>query len=854
MKSIFIFLILLPGAMLLASLPGYDYVYPSPGAQHVSPDATIIIRFEKASPQDIVNLNSFIQVYDGNTLINGQTSIASDGHTIIFQPDAPFAPESTLRVSLSPKTNANGKSPNAETYEFRTSHAAIQFANALPEEFKHNTISTVEEGVGTILRARIMPNGVSVPADFPHIKVTSHQETAEGYIYASPWLEENPYSIIFDNSGSPVWYARREKGDRRWDFKVQENGLITMLTRAGEQRFLSYDQNFQLVHEYKAAAGYTTDEHEFIILENGHYFLIGYRTVTVDMSQYVEDALSEVQVKETTLQEFTADHQLILNWSALENLKDGLAVAHEYHRKSTAFSFPHMNAIDIDEDGHILLSSRNLDEITKINRQTGDIIWRLGGEHNQFTFVNDPMNGFNWQHDIRSLGDGYYSLFDNGREHNPSTSRAVIYELDTENKTATLTWEHRNPPGTDVSLFMGNFQKLPNGNAFINWGMRYRPKATEVTPDGNIVYEMNFANKVAAYRTHRFPWRGKVEAPYLIVDSGNNYVTLIFNKFGDADVDYYNIYGGTAPNSTTLLDTSRTTLKHFYQLENQRTYYFRVTAVSSDGTESSFSEEKTGFVTKKAPGENLIDNGDFSQSTREWLLELGDSSKATWEAISNEAHIQIEEANAVPDGIAFRQGGFLLARGEEYILEFDARADAPKAIGVRIHATNAIDKDVARIGNIAINRRTQQFSFRFFISSSTILDAELSFLLGSDEQDVYLDNIQLKRARVGTGVSYEELDSISQFKLLGNYPNPFNMNTTIQYRLDQSANVELAIYNLLGQKLRTLVHDFQSQGEHFVKWDGKDDNGRDLSSGAYLYRLRVPSFNINESRKIMLLR
>ena len=78
-----------------------------------------------------------------------------------------------------------------------------------------------------------------------------------------------------------------------------------------------------------------------------------------------------------------------------------------------------MNAIDVDTDGHILLSSRNTSEVTKINRDTGEIIWRLGGTHNQFTYVNDPLTGPRNQHAIRAVGTNRYTLFDNGNVHSP---------------------------------------------------------------------------------------------------------------------------------------------------------------------------------------------------------------------------------------------------------------------------------------------------------------------------------------------------------------------------------------------------------------------------------------------------
>ena len=128
---------------------------------------------------------------------------------------------------------------------------------------------------------------------------------------------------------------------------------------------------------------------------------------------------------------------------------------------AAAFDFPHMNAIDIDTDGHILLSSRNTSEVTKINRDTGDIIWRLGGVHNQFTFVNDPLNGPRNQHAVRMVTTNDYTMFDNGNLHNPPVSRGVEYRLDTNNMTATLVWQYPNPTTPSMySFYMGDVQRL----------------------------------------------------------------------------------------------------------------------------------------------------------------------------------------------------------------------------------------------------------------------------------------------------------------------------------------------------------------------------------------------------------
>ena len=105
----------------------------------------------------------------------------------------------------------------------------------------------------------------------------------------------------------------------------------------------------------------------------------------------------------------------------------------------------------------------------KIGRDNGQIIWILGGPNNQFTIMNDEYNGFSRQHDVRRLGNGNLLLFDNGNEHVPPISRAVEYELDETDMTASLVWEFSHPEGY-LGLAMGSVQRLPNNNTLVNWG------------------------------------------------------------------------------------------------------------------------------------------------------------------------------------------------------------------------------------------------------------------------------------------------------------------------------------------------------------------------------------------------
>lgn len=89
------------------------------------------------------------------------------------------------------------------------------------------------------------------------------------------------------------------------------------------------------------------------------------------------------------------------------------------------------------------------------------------------------------------------------------------------------------------------------------------------------------------------------------------------------------------------------------------------------------------------------------------------------------------------------------------------------------------------------------------------------------------------------GVDHPQEPLPSSFSLSQNYPNPFNPTTTIDFSIDKSQNVNLDIYNILGQQVRSLIHEFMQAGEHSVEWDATDNMGRRVASGIYLYKLHT---------------
>ncbi len=124
-----------------------------------------------------------------------------------------------------------------------------------------------------------------------------------------------------------------------------------------------------------------------------------------------------------------------------------------------------------------------------------------------------------------------------------------------------------------------------------------------------------------------------------------------------------------------------------------------------------------------------------------------------------------------------------------------------------------------------------------------------------DQTGVVATKVTLEAEATVTSVAGEagEANPPRVFSLLQNYPNPFNPSTTIRFNLKRAARLRLEVYNLLGQRVRTLLAEQTvAAGGHTVQWDGRDDRGKPVPSGVYLYRLASKSFS--ETRTMALLK
>lgn len=677
----------------------------------------------------------------------------------------------------------------------------------------------------------IMPNGVSVPSTFPHVNITINDNPDTGLIFLSTsWGSYPQYSMILDNTGNPIWYIRT-KGEERRDLKVQPNGWLTMLIRDGyggsDWGYIALDEHYEHVHTFRATNGYTTDHHELQVLPNGGYLLFGLRNLDVNMNEYIPGDNRIVNVLENCIQEFDSADQLLRIYPAFDYF-DLVDLWPDQLQNTNQIDFPHMNSIDIDYDGHIILSSRYVNEITKINRYTKEIIWRLGGTHSDFVFKNDELNGFSGQHCARVVGNNRYLLFDNGDFHDPPVSRAVEYELDLKDNTATLVWEFRDTQDR-YSHYMGNVQHLPNGNTLINWSLEDYPKLTEVQPDCTKAFEMNYVGRHQCYRVHRCLWNGMAEKPYLILESDFEAVFLLFNKFGDPDVDYYRIYAGTTPNPTTLYDTSRVTLKKITDLDDG-TYWFRATAVSHSGQESDYSNEESVYVNKSNPTENLVINGDFSSDKEGWTW-IVHAGQAEWIIEDGEAHIDIIDGSNVDWYIQLFQNSIPLIHGERYLFEFDARADAPRLIVATLYQDTEPWTGYSNSSYFELKPEMTHFSYEFEMEAPTDFNARVDFEMGNSNINVCIDNVSVKYIPQ-TDIREKPVLIPDQYELMGNYPNPFNPMTTICYTVPEPSLIKIILYNTRGEKVKELANHFHSAGDFQITF-----NASDLSSGFYFYKM-----------------
>ncbi len=216
------------------------------------------------------------------------------------------------------------------------------------------------------------------------------------------------------------------------------------------------------------------------------------------------------------------------------------------------WDFFHINSVDLDDDGNLLISSRSMQTVYKLDH-SGKILWRLGGKSNDFDI--GPGAHFAWQHDARRQPDGTFTIFDNGAT--PAVeklSRGLILELDEQAMSATLVRQYTHPK--ILSGSQGSMQLLGNGNVFVGWGEA--PHVSEFDYSGRMLFDAVLGAKYQSYRAFRLPWTGlPAEAPAIAATRAGRETTVYASWNGATEVRTWQLLAGSPTSGLTPVASAR---------------------------------------------------------------------------------------------------------------------------------------------------------------------------------------------------------------------------------------------------------------------------------------------------------
>ncbi|MGH7740550.1 MAG: aryl-sulfate sulfotransferase [Candidatus Eiseniibacteriota bacterium] len=504
---------LLAAPAFAGALPGYDYVSPMPGSSQVSPGNTIALRRAGGAMADEANAPILEVVGSLSGAHAGSWRLSDDRRTRIFVPSVAFAPGERVRVSLRGPQSA-GPSGAGQSFEFVVSDQAASGSGSASElgwggsTAPRTPSAKLPAALERVLSAQpcdTMPTGL-LPAT-----LMSSNNPDPGCVFLSlnnTAVAQSPgHLTVLDNFAVPLFHRPVPGGAN--DLSVQPNGLLTYFATTSH-KYYALDSTYALVDSFATGNGYTTDGHDLRLLPNGHALLMSYDPQKVGMDTVVVGGNPNSTVTGLIIQELDASKNVVFQWRSWDHFKitDMIEVP---GRSLTDLNidYVHGNSVEADLDGNILISSRHMDEVTKIDRQTGDIIWRLGlnAKNNQFAFVGDTK-GSSHQHDVRRLPNGHITMYDNGDYMPVLYSRALEYSLDETNRIATEVWEYRNTPDL-YGFATGSVRRRGNGATMIGWGLHVAdPQMIDLHADGSKALEFGYGDTlIFSYRAQRYDWR-----------------------------------------------------------------------------------------------------------------------------------------------------------------------------------------------------------------------------------------------------------------------------------------------------------------------------------------------------------
>lgn len=351
-----------------------------------------------------------------------------------------------------------------------------------------------------------------LPEDMPGINLITKNNPAEGYILVSLFeivqggSRDFSYIAILNNDGFPVYYKKVPAGVINFMcFDIGNNQKRFSYNSYNLGKIVVMNEDFEEIKQlnllpYNGHGSYAADTHDFLYFDDNHYIVPAYISrENVNMSAY--SGGSSVELTEFVFQEIL-NNQVIFEWNTAdypELLSATDPIYYALYATAPKVDYFHFNSINIDpNDNNFIISARHTNQIYKVNRTTGAIMWRFGGSNDDFNLTGNQI--ISHPHHATILPNGHLLLFDNGVTKTPKQSRIAEFALNENTMTASLVFEYADT-GRYFDI-MGSAQKLTNGNYFIGWGGNITSQTnanksdiTEIDPNGNIVLDISFSNK-----------------------------------------------------------------------------------------------------------------------------------------------------------------------------------------------------------------------------------------------------------------------------------------------------------------------------------------------------------------------
>lgn len=446
--------------------------------------------------------------------------------------------------------------------------------------------------------------------------------TSSGFIFLAPYAfsDDATYgqtgSLILDNYGTPFWFRPLNSPNlMNTDFRVQklfgkpvltfwQGTLVTPPTYTNAPGgssepgscFYILDNAYRVIRTVSARKGFTADIHEFLLTPQNTALFLSTKTVAMDLTPYGGPADGYIQ--DFAIQEIDLKtNRLVFFWDALDHipLTDSFEPASSATSSDNIWDVYHLNAIGLTGDGNeIIVSSRNMWTIYRINKSLGSIVWRLGGKQSSFSI--GPGAEFSWQHDCRDLGDNRISMFDDNCCENatvpPGTPPAhgLILQLDFVNMTANLVTSYYHDPNINVAS-QGNVQSLPNGNKFVGWGQsQYYSEFSgdgniQANPSLNLLYDAEMPGDNFTYRAYRHDWIGRPYYPpsVAVLRDVMGHVTTYASWNGSTETVAWQVFAGNQSKKLKLIASSfKTGFETAIPVTGNYIYY-KVKALGANG-------------------------------------------------------------------------------------------------------------------------------------------------------------------------------------------------------------------------------------------------------------------------------